>query len=175
MFDIVIAIIALMAFYRGWSKGLIAAVISLIGAVVGAIFSLKLSHLLAEYLLNANIISSKFVLPVSFLIIFVAIMFLSRLLIKSLEGVLKLAMLGWVNNLLGAIVYTFFTLFFVSSVMYLGSKIGVFNQANHLDSKTISYVSPIAPAVIESSSNYLPYCKKILSDITALTSKLDKN
>lgn len=168
MLDIVIVVLCLLAFYRGWSKGLVAAVVSLLGVIVGAIFSMKMSQSLAQYLLENNIVSSKFVLPVAFLIIFVAIMLLSRLLIKSIEGVLKLAMLGWANNLIGAVLYCFFTLFIISSFLLLGNKVNIIEAATKAESKAYSYVEPIAPTIIESSSTYLPFCNKILQDITAL-------
>jgi membrane protein required for colicin V production len=172
MFDIIIAIAALLAFYRGWSKGLIAAVVSLIGVIVGAIFSLKLSYILADYLLQANIINSKLVMPVSFILVFVAIMLLCRFIIKTIEGALKVAMLGWANKLSGAILYCFFTLFFISSLLWLGTKVGLVNQLN--DSKTSEYVMPIAPKAIEMSAAYIPFCKQILEEINNYASKVSK-
>jgi membrane protein required for colicin V production len=164
--DTIIGIACLLAFYRGWQKGIVSAILSLIGVLAGTILSVRLSHSLASYLQESNLVNSQYVLPISFILIFIATIFVVRLIIKSIEGILKMAMLGWANKLIGAALYTFFTVFFISALFWLGSTVGILTAQSKADSKAYPIVESIAPTTIKLSSDYLPFCKDLFTKIS---------
>jgi membrane protein required for colicin V production len=166
MIDAIVGIVALIAFYRGYTKGLVRALLSLIAVLIGSICSLKLAHLLAAYLNTANIIDSKFILPISFILIFVGTIYIFRLIINALEGVLKMAMLGWLNKLVGGLLYALIALFAVSGLFYLAQQVNMITPQGIATSKTYNYVSPIAPKAITILSDIMPYCKNLLNEVT---------
>ena len=157
--DSIITIACILAFYRGWKKGIVSAILSMIGVFAGTILSLKLSHFVAEYSLSKHILNTQYVLPIAFILIFIATILLFRFVIKAIEGLLKIAMLGWANRLVGAALYLFFTLFFVSALFWVANIVGIITPEGKQDSKAYSFVEPIAPKAIELASKYLPFCK----------------
>ncbi len=165
--DVIVAVSGILAFYRGWQKGIIAAILSLVGVVIGIIFSLKLSYTLADYLRMQNIIDNKYVLLISFILVFIGVVLIFKLIISALEKVLKIAMLGWANRLAGAIMYVFGSLLFMSLLFWLGNKVGLVNPQAKTESKVYSYIEPIAPKTIEVTSAYVPYCKDLLGKVQA--------
>jgi hypothetical protein len=92
-----------------------------------------------------------------------------RLLIKAIEGILKLTLLNWVNRLVGAIVYGVFTLFFISSFLWLVTKLNITSDSNLNKYATYPIVKPLAPLIIEEGAQLLPYCKKLVDDIKAIS------
>jgi membrane protein required for colicin V production len=163
--DSIITIACILAFYRGWKKGIVSAILSMIGVFAGTILSLKLSHFVAEYSLSKHILNTQYVLPIAFILIFIATILLFRFVIKAIEGLLKIAMLGWANRLIGAALYLFFTLFFVSALFWLANIVGIITPEGKQDSKAYSFVEPIAPKAIELASKYLPFCKTLFNQI----------
>jgi membrane protein required for colicin V production len=173
--DVIVAISGILAFYRGWQKGIIAAILSFVGVVLGVVFSLKLSYTLAAYLTEQNIINNKYVLLISFILLFIGVILVFKLIIGAIEKVLKLAMLGWANRLAGAVLYVFGSLLFISFLFWLGSKVGIVNPQAKSESKTYSIIAPIAPKTIEVASDYMPYCKDLLTKVQSYFQALNKN
>jgi membrane protein required for colicin V production len=167
--DAIIGVAAIFAFYRGWNKGLIAAILSLVGMVLGVLLALKLSTVLATYLSSHNIISANYILPLSFIIIVIATIFLIKMLTKMLEGVLKAAMLGWVNKLIGGLVFTIVTLFVASTILMLGNNLGIITPDAKQASKTIAFIEPIAPYIITKAGDLVPVFKNLMEQVKVLS------
>ena len=153
--DGIVLIISILAFIRGWKKGLLWAVFSLVAVIIGIILSLKLSHTLADYLFKNNILTGQYTLLLSFIIIFLLVLFAFRSGVKLVETFLDKVFLGWVN------------------------KAGLLKDDLKKESISYSYIEPISPKAIELASGYLPLCKNLYHDVEELlskaTSKFDKN
>lgn len=103
IFDIVISVLLIFAFIRGFSKGFfveVASLIALVGGVYGAIhFSYFVGDLLEERVdWDENYISLT-AFAITFVMIVVAVSFLGKALTKMAD----FAMLGLVNKVLGGI------------------------------------------------------------------------
>ncbi len=168
--DVLVGIIALTSFYKGYTKGLVGAILSLVAVLVGSILSLKLAHTLAAYLQAQNIINNKFILPLSFILIFVATIYIFKLIIKAIEGALKIALLGWVNKLVGGTVYALMGLFIVSALFWLASFVKLITPNAINESKTYVWVQPLAPKGINLLSHVTPYCSNLVSQVSTYLS-----
>lgn len=165
MIDVVIVIICLLAFIRGWKKGFLWAVASLVAVVLGSLVSLKLSHKLAQYISEQNIIDSKYTLIVSYIILFLLVMYGLRFLIKFVEKILKTLLLGWANKLAGGILYILFSAFVVSSILWLSNEVQLIKEEAKQESQLYSIVEPIAPKGIEMGGVALPFLKNLYGDV----------
>ena len=171
IFDGIILILCLLAFIRGWRKGLLWAIVSVIAVFVAVLVSLKLSNLLATYLFETHIIQSQYTLILSFVCLFLATIFLFRTIVKFAEKILETLFLGWINKLFGGILYCFFILFVISTFIWLTSKVNLLKPANKLQSKTYHYIERISPKTIAFISPYIPYFKGLYSDIESYFAK----
>jgi membrane protein required for colicin V production len=165
--DCILLILVILAFVRGWKKGLLWAICSLIAVFLGIVIALKLSGELAEYLFVQQIMTSKYTMLISFVILFLGTIFLFRLAIKLVEGILDKLFLGWINHVLGALLYSFFVVFMMSTFCWLSNQIHLLKPALKEESKTYSYIEPIAPKTIDFVSAYLPYCKDMIKKVEA--------
>lgn len=170
--DGIILILSVLAFARGWRKGLLWAIGSLIAILIGVFVSLKLSQEVADFLFQQNLLTSKYTLLISFVLLFLLSIWCFRLLIKFVEKVLDKVFLGWVNNLLGGLLYSFFAVFLVSVFCWLANGVGILNSNIKKDSKTYVYVEPIASKTIQLASDYLPMCKTLWSDVKGYFEKI---
>ncbi len=163
--DGLLLILCVIAFIRGWKKGLLWALVSVVAVMAGIIISLKFSHLLSDYLFEKDILKSQYTLLLCFILLFIGTIFLFRTLIKFVEGVLETVFLGWVNNLLGGLLYSFFVLFICSVFLWITAKVNLLNHENKLGSKAYPIVAPLAPKTIEVVTPYIPFFKTLYADV----------
>lgn len=171
IFDALLLILAVLAFLRGWQKGLLWAIFSFIAVLVGVMVSLKLSHVLASYFYAHHFLTGKYTLLLCFVLIFITIMILFRSGIKLIESLLDKLMLGWVNKSLGGMLYAGFVVLLFSLFTWLAGKSGLLTPELKKDSFTFPYVEPAGPKFIAIASEYLPLCKNLYQDIMDLIAK----
>ena len=172
--DCILLVLMLLAFIRGWKKGLLWAICSFIAVLLGIIIALKLSGEFSEYLFVQQILTSKYTMIISFVILFLGTLFLFRMLIKLIEGVLDKLFLGWINHLLGALLYSFFVVFIVSTFCWLANQIQLLKPAMKAESKSYAYIEPVAPKTIDLISKYTPFCKDMIRKIESHLEEISK-
>src|SRR5512138_3717427 len=96
--DFIAIALLVLSIIKGFQKGLVVAIFSLLAFIIGLAAALKLSAVVAEYLRANTNISQKWLPILAFAIVFLAVVLLVRLGAKAIEGGLKLAMLGWLNK-----------------------------------------------------------------------------
>ena len=84
--DIIYLVLIVAAIFKGYSRGLIVAVFSIIALIVGLAAALKLSAVVSSYLGEATSISAKWLPFISFAVVFIAVIFLIRMLAKIIES-----------------------------------------------------------------------------------------
>jgi membrane protein required for colicin V production len=100
--DIGILSVAAIFFIRGIFRGFVYELITVIGLILGYIISITYLSLLAGFILTFfPSIPQSIVNIVSFFILFVGTNLILRLVANLLTKTLKIAMLGWLNRLLG--------------------------------------------------------------------------
>lgn len=157
VFDIVVVIPLLWGAYRGFMKGLIielASMIALAFGVYGAIgFSGFTTKILKENLGINSEYNALIAFAITFLIIVIAVFFLAKLL----EGVVKVAALGVVNKIAGGLFSVLKFALIISALIYLinsfDKKKVIFN--NTLKGKSYLYepLQLIAPTLFPSLKN----------------------
>jgi membrane protein required for colicin V production len=174
VFDGIIIILICISFYRGWKKGILWAIFSMVSVVIGILLSLKLSHQVADYLFKQNIMTSQYTLLISFVLIFVLVVLLFRFGIKLIEKFLDAVFFGWINKILGGVLYACMTIFIVSTLVWLFNQVNILGPELKKDAKTYSYIEPISPKVIQLGSDYLPLMKNLFQQIKELTQRETK-
>src|SRR5690242_11222087 len=101
--DIAFAVVMLLAVFKGWYRGFVVALFSVLALLLGAAAALKLSSVAAARW-QAHFHSEGAWIPVvSFVLVFLAVAFLVRLAARAIEALLKLTLLSWLNKLAGAL------------------------------------------------------------------------
>lgn len=109
--------------------------------------------------------TSQYTLLISFVILFAVTIFAFRQLAHFFEKVLDKLFLGWVNNVMGGLLYSFFVVFVASLCLWLINKTELISNNIKKESKIYSYLEPIAPKTIEVASAYVPLCKDLYEKI----------
>jgi membrane protein required for colicin V production len=167
MLDIVFAVIIIVACVKGYQKGLIIALFSIIAFIIGLAAALKLSSVVAVYIGKSTTVSTQWLPFISFAVVFLAVVLLVRWGGKLVEKTFQMALLGWVNRLGGIIFYMALYIIIFSIFLFYAEKIQLLQPATIQASKTYSFVQPWAPIVIDNFGKVIPIFKNTFSDLEA--------
>lgn len=175
MLDFTGIILILIFFIRGYMKGIIVAVFYFISILLGIICSLKMSGLLAAYLLEKGWVNGGWAQIISYAILFTAIMLLVRWVAAALKSSLRLVMLGWADGVFGGLLYAFTAALIWSSLLWLGDKVHLISPEAKLSSKTYEYFIGLAPWVYERVGLLLPFAKNVFAELELFFEKLNEH
>jgi len=100
--DIIIIIPLLWFTYKGFTKGLIIELATLIAMLLGIYIAAHFSNYTAEFLMDKLDFHSEYMSIISFALTFILVVVLVMLFGKSLEKVINILLLSFVNKMAGA-------------------------------------------------------------------------
>ncbi len=163
--DITGIIIILLFFIRGYMKGIIMAAFSVIAILLGLLVALKLSQSFATWLLVNDYIASGWAQVISYVVLFIGVVLIVRMLAKLLQKAIEGLMLGIFNKLAGGIVYAFLGAVIWSSLLWIGARVFVITPESIAESKTYAWLSMLAPWFFEQAGKLIPYVQDTFSKL----------
>lgn len=158
--DIIILICLIPALIQGIIKGFISQAVSIIAIIVGVWASSHFAGFVCQWLSKFFTTSGQILEVSAFAIIFILVLIALILLGKLLDKILTLAMLGWLNKLLGAVFAV------VKWTLVLGLIAIAFNAIN----QTINIVNPaifeqsvLYPVLLKFSNIVFPYFNNLIA------------
>jgi membrane protein required for colicin V production len=156
-FDIIFLIPLLFALYRGFKKGLIHMVASLLALVLGILGAMKLRPLFAALLDSVFNIAPQHVNVIAFAVAFVVIVLLVHLAAFLVDKLIKAVALSLVNRLLGMVFGVLVTAFVISMILWPVNQVNSERQIikpEHIEGSLLyEPLSKMAPALF-------PYLKR---------------
>lgn len=166
MIDVIFAVAMVFAIFKGYSKGLIVALFSVAGFVIGLAAALKLSSVLAAYFAqNMGADNARWLPFFSFIVIMLLVMFLVRMLAGFVQKTFEFAMLGWINRLGGILLYAFSYSVFLSVLLFYAKKMGLVSDTGASASVVYPYLKELGPKVMEWIGVVVPWFKNIFTDL----------
>lgn len=156
--DVILLICFIPALIQGLKKGFISQVISIVSLIAGVWMSFEFSTAVSAWLAQYVEASEKLLKIASFAIIMIGVFIILGIVGKSLEGILKFVMLGWLNRLLGVVFA------FIKTVLVIGIVIILFNSLNNslnLVSEETLAQSVLYPPLKDMAYTIFPYLKEI--------------
>jgi membrane protein required for colicin V production len=152
IFDLAIAIPLVWGLYKGFTKGFIKTLATLVALVLGVIGAIKFSDITSTFLASNLNIEPTYLPLISFSITFIGIIIGVHFLARLIDKLLKAVALGLVNKIAGA-VFGVAKYAFIVSIVLLGLNY-INSQANFIPKEKISSsllyepVSSFAPTII---------------------------
>ncbi|MEE2771398.1 MAG: CvpA family protein [Bacteroidota bacterium] len=152
--DIILSLVLLYGLVRGFFRGFLVELASLVGIVAGIYGAVHFSQYVGTLLSDLFDWKPEYLNLIAFALTFILIVFLVSLAGKALTKVASLAMLGLVNKLLGA-VFGFLKSAFVASVIIMffsatNEHVEIVEAETLEDSVLYEPVESIAPVILPS-------------------------
>lgn len=140
--DIIFFISAAYGFYVGFNKGIIKTVFSTLSIVLGLMAAMKFSPYMTKFL-EDTFSESPLMFVAGFVVTFVGVMLLVRLLAKTLEGVFKTIKINAINKVLGGVLMSGFFILLFSILVWFGNESRVINTDTKESSFSYVYLEKI--------------------------------
>ena len=132
-----------IAVFKGIRNGLIVAIFSIMGWILGIIAAFKFADVAAGYLKGALDMSPRTLYILSFIIVFLLVILLVNLGAKIVEKTVELAFLGWVNRLGGIFFYVLLYTLIFSVMIYFAERVKLISAESIAASRVYPWVKPL--------------------------------
>lgn len=163
--DIITLVLLVMAIWKGYSRGLIVALFSFIGVIIGLAAALKCSVLVADWLNTKTDISNTWLPFVSFGLVIVVVILLLRAAANLIEAALDVVLLGWLNKAGGILLYMAGYMLVYSVVLFYITEMGLLKPETIADSQTYAHIAPRAPQIINGLGYLIPFFKDMFTQL----------
>lgn len=163
--DFLFGILLMMAIFKGWSRGLIVAVFSLLAFFIGLVAAIKLSAAVAVWLQQTSGTESTWMPFIAFILVMAIVMLLIRLGANLLEKAVQFVMMGWVNKLGGILFYALLYVTFYSIILFYAENLGVLTEETIKTSRTYAFIAPWGPKAIEAIGSVIPVFKGLFDQL----------
>ena len=165
--DIIIAIILLLFGFKGFRKGLIIEVVTLVAFVVGIWGAMHFSDFTADHLKDVMEIDPKFLNTVAFVLTFVLLVILVNIIGWLLTKAVKAMNLGFFNRLGGAIIGLAKGLLLCSTFVLVINNLqwfGVVKEEVRKESLLYPYVEKTVPYLYKGFDLVKGYAKEMMPE-----------
>lgn len=163
--DILFLTAMAMAVIKGLRQGLIVALFSLLGWMIGLAAAMKLSAVTAVYLEQSLNISSRWTPALSFAAVFSIVMLLVRLGAGILQKTIELGMMGWTNRIGGIILYVLLYAIIFSIILFYAEQLKLINDETISSSRSYAVIKPLGPLVIDGIGTVIPVFKGMFAEL----------
>lgn len=165
--DVLFLIALIAAIINGLRKGLIVAVFSIIGFVIGIAAALKLSSVVANWLGQSTNIGAKWLPVFGFIAVFIVVVLLVRVGAKFLESVVEFAMMGWLNKIGGVVLFAVLYTLLFSVFLFFIEQTGFFSASASAESVMYKWIAPWGSKTMNAIGNFIPWFKNMFADLQA--------
>lgn len=163
--DIIIVVLLVLAAIKGYHRGFIVAIFSIVAFIIGLAAAIKLSAVVAGYIGSTVKVSGKWLPILSFAIVFLAVVLLVRLGANLIQKGVHLAMLGLVNRLAGILLYALLYIFIFSIILFYAEQVKLVKPETKQASIAYPYIKPLGPKVIDGIGKIIPIFKDMFTDL----------
>ena len=157
-FDLIFAIPLLWGAYKGFSKGLIVSVASLVALLLGIYGAIRFSGLVGSLVDDTIQVQDNYLPLIAFSITFVGIVVGIHFLAKLLSKLVDAIALGWLNTLAGVLFGLLKMAFIISIFIFIFDKIDSGNRfvSKEIKEKSLLYepIKILAPAIFPALTDY---------------------
>jgi membrane protein required for colicin V production len=172
LIDLVFAALMVFAMIKGYTRGLIIAVFSLLALVVGVAAAMKCSTVVAAWLGSSIHAGVKWLPVIAFVGVFVVVVLLVRLGAKALEKTVEMAMLGWANRLAGILLYAVLYTVVLSVALFYAEKIHLIASGTIAGSKTYPFIQPWGPKAMDAIGWIVPFFRNMFHELETFFAKV---
>ena len=164
LIDVVFFVLMALAFYKGFTKGFVMAIFSVLGFIIGLAAALKLSSTVSTQIQQYTN-AGKWLPALSFLLVFIAVAFAIHFVGKIIQKSIETVLLGWANRLAGFLLYALLYSLIYSVFLFFAVQLHFLKTDVTQASTVYPYLQPLAPKVINAIGEIIPWFKNMFTEL----------
>ena len=163
--DVLFIVFLLLAIFRGLKHGFVIAIVSGVAWIIGIAAAIKLSALVAGYGKTHIHLPPRWLPVLAFLLVFIAVVLGLHFIAKGIEKAVDLAMMGWLNKVMGVLLYAFLYITTLSVLLFYAVQIHSISPQNLSASVTYPYIRPWGRVTIDEFGKFVPWFQGMFTQL----------
>ena len=163
--DIVIAILLVIAFLKGYSQGIIMSVFSFAAYLIGFFVTMNLSFIVSDYLSNNLNIPGKWLPIIAFILTFATVVLLVKMVGKLIEKGMSRILPTMFNRLLGSALWITIVVILSSLLLQVLLAGNLFEPRLLESSIAFPYLEEVGLFIKENIGDVIPLIKNLFHDV----------
>jgi membrane protein required for colicin V production len=164
--DLFAGTVLVIAILQGYKNGFIRALISFFSLFIGLLLAFQFAGWVAGQLKEHTKINSQLLPFISFLIVLILVLILLRWATRLLQQTAEWLMLGWLNKLLGIVLYSLIYFTILSALVYFFQLLGVLESGKMKATYSYEYLHKWWPYCLEKLSIWVPSIKQSVANFS---------
>lgn len=165
LLDIFFLGLLVLAVFKGLRKGLIVALFSVFGLLLGIAAAIKLSAVVAESIDGAIHLPSKWLPALGFALVFIAVVLIVRWIANLIREAIDYVFLGWIDKLGGVVLYICIYVVAYSVLLFYATRLHIVSQHMISSSVTYPFIEPWGPIVVNALGKVVPIFKNMFNEL----------
>ena len=161
--DILTGTIFIIALLKGYKNGFIRALISFFSLLIGLIVAFQFAGWVAGQLKEHTKIASHWLPFISFILVLILVLVILKWIASFLQQTAEWLLLGWLNKLLGIVLYGFIYFTMLSAMVYFLQILGIIEADKMKETYSYQWLQKWWPYCMEKIAIWLPSIKSTLS------------
>ncbi len=161
-------------FWQGYSRGIISTVFNLALYVFGFVLAFKMAPVTTTVLQSMFHSENPTMFLAGFLVNLLTLMLIVRQAARGLEGAMRMAYLGIINQVAGGVVMGAFLVVVYSVLVWFGTKVQFVNEATIVESRTYSFLEPLPTKAKDFAVRMKPFALDIWGTSMNWMDRLDQ-
>ena len=172
--DLILFVLAVWGFYQGFSHGIIQTVFNFASYFFGLLIAFKMAPTTTAFLNRTFNSDNPLMFVAGFLVMFVFVMMLFRLVARGFEGVFNFAHIGIFNQLAGGILLsaTYITLF--SILCWFAGKANLIDDETKRTARSWPLIEAIPPKAKVAAERVSPIVKEFWNSSINMVDRLER-
>ena len=137
--DIIFVLVAALGFWAGYSRGIIKTFFTVVSFTIGLLAAFKMAPAFTKFLEDLTKNTNPLMFIAGFLLSFIIMMVVLRLIARALEGLLKSANINFINQIIGGAVLGALAILVYSTMVWFADKSHMIDQNTKDTSLTYIY------------------------------------
>lgn len=163
--DLIFVILIFFALLKGIRKGFIGALFSFAALFIGLAAALKLSAVVANYLQKHFNQPGLWWPVLAFIMVFIGVSLLMRLVSGILEKSMEAIALGWVNKIAGFIIFALLYTLIYSVILFYAKELDILTDSSSASSRVYPYIRPYGQWSMEMLGKIIPAFRDLFKDM----------
>lgn len=168
IFDLIFVIVIGLAFWWGFQKGVIHTIFAILVYFFGVLGAVRFSYILIKYLKQWTGLSQKPLSVIAFILMFLLIVLMVRIVEWLLESVLQQFSLNGANKIAGGVLHALAGLYFLCVLLWYGKGFNIVPKDQREMSHVYRYIDNIAPSVMTWTGAIVPIVKETYTEMEHL-------
>lgn len=160
LIDVLLIILVLLGLYKGYRRGFIVAIFSVVAVIAGLVIAFKTFEWVAVWLQKQTALSSQWMSFIAFVLVLVIVMIGIHFIANLLQQAIEMLWMGLLNKILGVVLYAFLYVSIGAIIIFYAAQVHILSNATIQTSKCYPVILEYVTILLHKAGLVVPFLEQ---------------